>query len=127
MQWLFWYDKPSDFHDEPELEFFRQLPTVWDQTKVIDGKIGEFASVARQKGDDWYIGTINNRQSRELKLPLAFLARGTKYVAHIYSDDDNAKTATKVGIEKRPVDAATILTVNLKAAGGQAIWIEAQK
>ena len=47
LQWIFWYDKPSAYHGEPEVEFFRHVPTVWDDTKVINGEIGKFATIAR--------------------------------------------------------------------------------
>jgi alpha-glucosidase len=100
---------------------------VWDQTKVIQGQIGQYASIARQKGDEWFIGTINSSQPRTLEIPLAFLTKGRKYTAHIYSDDDRAATRTKVGIETRPVDSGTVLSAPLRAAGGQAIWIEPVK
>ena len=123
MQWIYWYDKPADFHDEPELEFFRHVPTVWDDTKVIDGKIGEHAIIARQSGDDWFVGAINNSQPRELKLPLSFLAAGKNYTANIYFDDQSLTTRTKVGIERRAVSADATLDLSLQPAGGEAIWL----
>ncbi len=125
LQWIFWYDKPSNYHGEPEVEFFRHVPTVWDDTKVIHGEIGKFAAIARRSGNDWFVGTINNSETRTLKLPLDFLDRGEKYTAHLYSDDDSVATRTKVGIETRVVDWQTTLDVPLKSAGGQAVWIEA--
>jgi alpha-glucosidase len=99
------------------------VPTVWDETRVIDGRIGEFASIARRSGKDWFIGTINNSEPRELRLALGFLRPGIQYTAHLYSDDDSVETRTKVAIEERAVDARTILTVRLKPSGGQAIRI----
>jgi alpha-glucosidase len=105
LQWIFWYDKPVDYHGEPEVEFFKHVPTVWDDTKVINGEIGKFATIARRSGGDWFIGTINNSEPRELKVPLAFLAGGKKYTARLYSDDESVATRTKVGVETRTVDA----------------------
>jgi alpha-glucosidase len=127
LQWIFWYDRPSMFGGEPEIEFFQHVPTVWDDTKVINGEIGKFATIARRSGDDWFIGTINNSEPRELKVSLAFLDGGKKYTAHLYSDDQSVATRTKVGIETRAVDARTILNVPLRAAGGQAVWITPAK
>jgi alpha-glucosidase len=127
MQWIFWYDKPGDYQGEPEVEFFAHLPTVWDETRVIHGKIGEFATIARRKGEAWFIGTVNNSSPRTLSLPLSFLKTGGKYVAHIYSDDDRVTTRTKVAVATRNVDAGATLETVLKAAGGQAIWIEPAK
>lgn len=127
MQWLYWYDKASDYQNEPEVEFFREVPTVWDETRVLHGRIGEYATIARRKGEAWFVGTINNSQPRTLQVPLAFLSHGKKYVAHTYSDDDGVATRTKVAIETQKVDSAGSIQVKLKAAGGQAIWIEPVK
>lgn len=126
-QFLFWYDRPENFGDEPELEFFKLLPASWDDTKVIHGQIGEYAVIARRSGTNWFIGAMNSGQDRTLDLPLTFLEPGKKYTAHIYSDDPNVQTRTHVKIERRPVDAATVLQVSLSAQGGQAIRIQLLK
>ena len=127
LQWILWYDSPSMYKGEPEIEFFREVPTIWDETKVVNGKIGEYATIARRGGDDWFIGTINNNEARQLQIPLSFLASDKEYIAHIYSDDDTVKTRTKVGVETRPVDSKTILDAKLHSTGGQAIWITPKK
>ncbi|MBN2514208.1 MAG: glycoside hydrolase family 97 catalytic domain-containing protein [Sedimentisphaerales bacterium] len=123
LQWIYWYDKPGMYKDEPEVEFFRQVPTVWDETKVIGGEIGKFAIIARRSGDSWFIGAINNSQPRRLTLPLDFLDRNRAYTASIYSDDQAVPTRTRVRIDRRPVESGTILDVPLAAGGGQAVWI----
>ncbi len=123
LQWIFWYDKPSDYRGEPEVEFFRQVPTVWDDTQVIHGEIGGYATIARRSGDDWFVGAINNSQPRQLQIPLGFLTEGRNHIARIYSDDDSVETRTKVGIERVAVTSETKLDVPLRPAGGQAIWI----
>ena len=125
--WLYWYDVPTAYHGEAELEFWRHCPTVWDETKVIDGKIGEYVTVARRSGEEWFVGTLNNSRARTLKVPLTFLAGGRKFTAHVYADDPKLTTRTKVGMETRGVDATTILDVPLVAGGGQAVWIEPAK
>jgi alpha-glucosidase len=123
LQWIFWYDRPSMYQGEPEVEFFREVPTVWDETKVINGEIGKFATIARRSGDEWFIGTINNSEPRTLRIPLDFLTEGKNYIAHIYFDDDTVDTRTKVGIDVRPVDAKMAFDVPLRPGGGQAVWI----
>jgi alpha-glucosidase len=123
LQCLFWYDSPGNYHDEPEIEFFRQVPTVWDETKVVQGEIGKFATIARRSGADWFVGTVNNSEARTLPLALNFLERGKEYVAHVYSDDDSVATRTKVGVATRNVNSDTVLQMTLKPAGGQAVWI----
>lgn len=123
LQFIFWYDKPSDWHGEPEIEFFRQVPTVWDETKVLNGEIGKYATIARRHGDDWFIGAINDREPRTLKILLTFLAPGRQYRAHVYADDDSVPTRTHVLVTNRAVDAQTILEMPLKPAGGEAVWL----
>jgi hypothetical protein len=123
LQTLFWYDKPSAYEGEPELEFWKQIPTVWDETKVLQGEPGQFITTARRKGEEWFVGTLTNTEGRTLKVPLNFLPAGKKYIATIYSDDPKVVTKTKVKVEKKKVDQKTILTVNLLPSGGQAIWL----
>jgi alpha-glucosidase len=123
LQWIFWYDRPSMYGGEPEIEFFRECPTVWDETRVINGKIGDYATIARRSGEAWFVGTINANEARTLRVPLDFLDAGRKYQASIYSDDERVETRTRVRIDRREVDAATELEVPLAANGGQAMWI----
>jgi len=136
-QFLFWYDRPpsapqkvggagnaeTQIGGEPELEFYNAVPTVWDDTRVIYGRIGEFAVIARRSGAEWFIGGMNSGEARMLNVPLKFLARGKQYVAHIYSDDPSAPTRTRVKVSRQPVDASSTLKMAMSAQGGQAIRI----
>jgi len=124
LQTLFWYDKPALYEGEPELEFWKQIPTSWDETRVLQGEIGQFITTARRSGNDWFIGTMTNNDARSLEVKFDFLPKGKKYQARIYSDDDSVPTKTKVGIQTQEIDAKSVLKVNLKASGGQAIWLK---
>jgi len=126
-QFLFWYDQPSSAGGEPEFEFIKALPTTWDELRVLHGKIGRYAVVARRKGDDWYIGCLNARKARTLEVSLDFLAAGKSYKAHTYYDDPGAGTRTKVGISRRAVDSKTVLSVPMSERGGVAIRISSGK
>ena len=140
-QFLYWYDRPkaapqkiggaggaeTSIGDDPELEFYNRLPTVWDDTKVLHGQIGEYAVIARRSGEEWFIGAMNSGQARTLDVPLNFLSPGRNYTAHIYADDPQATTRTRVRIEQQPVDVKTVLKCSLSAQGGQALWIEPVK
>jgi alpha-glucosidase len=123
LQTLFWYDKPSAYHNEPELAFWKNIPTTWDETKIVQGMPGYFITTARRKGNDWFVGTITNKDPRVLKVSFSFLPKGKKYVASIYSDEKDGKSLTGVKIQKINVDAATVLNVDLVASGGQAIYL----
>ncbi|KAA6302748.1 MAG: alpha-glucosidase [Candidatus Ordinivivax streblomastigis] len=124
LQHVYWYDKPSDSRNEPELEFFDRVPTVWDDTKVLHGEIGKYITIARRSGNDWFIGTMTNNESRKLNIPLDFLTEEKTYTAHIYYDDPQASTRTKVGIKTMQVTNKTILEADLLPTGGQAVWLE---
>jgi alpha-glucosidase len=127
IQTLFWYDKPSQSKDEPELEFWRKIPTTWDETKVVNGKIGEYITIARKSGNDWFLGCMTNNAARKLTIDFSFLTVGKKYKAHLYFDDASVNTATKVGMKTISVDYTSKLEVDLLASGGYAIWFEEEK
>lgn len=133
-QYLYWYDQPVDspkksggahpaIGDEPELEFLDRLPTSWDETRVLHGRIGEYAVLARRRGQDWFIGAMNSTRARTLKVALDFLPPGQPYLAHCYIDDPSVETYTQVRIDRNPVDAGTVLDLSLSAQGGQAIHL----
>ena len=123
-QFLFWYDTPSKYQGEPEIEFFEHLPTVWDDTKVINGKIGRYITIARRNGKEWYVASMNGLNESVLDIPLAFLEEGEKYVAHIYEDaGPGDKSRTHVRIRRSPVDSSTVLRADIPASGGQAVRI----
>ncbi|PTX95808.1 glycoside hydrolase family 97 protein [Opitutus sp. ER46] len=124
LQWIFWYDKAAAYQGEPEVEFFRRVPTVWDETRVIDGRVGEYAVLARRSGREWFVGVINGGTARSLPLPLDFLPKGESYTAHVYADDPTVPTRTHVRVSTVPVTAAATLDVPLRASGGQAVWLE---
>lgn len=124
LQYMYWYDKPEDSRDEPELAFFDAVPTVWNDTKVIDGTPGQYAVVARRSGQDWFLGGITNNDGREISIPLSFLSKDRSYIAHIYTDDEKVKTQTHVRVESKKVKAGENLVFQLKPSGGVAIHFE---
>ena len=123
-QFLFWYDRPSAYRGEPEIEFFDHVPTVWDDTRVINGEIGKYIAIARRSGGEWFIGTMNGMETRTLDIPLAFLNRDQDYIAHIYCDGDPSdETRTHVKCERRTVNRNTILTARMPPSGGHAVRV----
>jgi alpha-glucosidase len=124
LQFVFWYDKPSDHQGEPEVAFFDRLPTVWDTTCVVLGEIGQYVATARRSGDAWFLGAITNNDARTLNVPLAFLERGRTFVATLYSDGGKAvPTRTGVAIERILVNSQTIVKAGLQPSGGLAMEI----
>ncbi len=120
LQLLYWYDKPTDSQDEPELKFFDDVYTVWDESKVLEGEPGEYVTMARRHGDEWFIGTITNA-GRKAEVGLDFLPEG-KFVAEIYTDGDKSvPTRTKVRVSSCLVSSADTLHFNLRDSGGAAV------
>lgn len=116
-QFLYWYAKPADVRDEPALDYWKHLPTTWDETRVLHGEIGRRAVVARRKGEEWHVGAISPGDGR-FQIPMAFLAAGKKFTAKIYSDAPNGKD---VQIREQTVDAGSVLEADIPANGGMAI------
>jgi alpha-glucosidase len=127
LQFLYWYDTPDRYNGEPEVDFFDNVPTVWDDTKIIDGAIGEYIIMARRSGNDWFLGAITNNDAREISIPLAFLDKGKKYIAKIHTDDDKVQTRTKVAVTEKVVNQKDVLRFQLKASGGIAIQFKSIK
>ena len=114
-------DYPAAYEGQPGFEFIREVPTTWDETKVIDAKAGEFIVIARRKNNDWYIGAITNHDTREIKFPLDFLVQG-KISAEIYSDaPDVANEPNHLVKEIRSVSKSDSITLKLSSGGGAVI------
>ncbi len=124
-QFLFWYDRPqgpaggpSVIAEVPDLGFFKRLPTVWDETRWLDGYPGSHALVARRKGDVWFLAGLTGGTPRDFKLPLDFLTAGRDYRMEIFADDPAADTPTKVGLETSKVNRETVFARRLEAGKG---------
>lgn len=134
-QFVYWYDRPKNSDttgdggvgnknqiiEVPELTFIDEVPTVWDDTKVIDGFPGEFAVIARRSGNRWFVGALNGDQPRNITIPLNFLSPESKYKATIYYDDPDVETVTKVGIEHQIVGSTDHISREIKARNGMGI------
>lgn len=123
-QFLYWYDRPSLYQGEKALDYWKHLPTVWDETRVVQGAIARCVSVARRKGAQWYVGTIHAAGRGTVDIALSFLDRGRPYTATIYSDQNPDNPDSKdVKIETRTVDSTTVLQADMPANGGHAVRI----
>jgi alpha-glucosidase len=121
-------DLIENYEGQPAFKFIEQVPTDWDETRVLNGVIGDFVTIARKdrKSDDWYVGSVGDEYARTFDVALSFLDPGRAYVAEIYADAFSADWETRpsdITISQRPVDGATVLTLRLAPGGGQAIRI----
>jgi hypothetical protein len=118
-------DLIENYEGRPEFQFIKDVPVTWDDTKVLNGVIGDFITMARRSGEEWYIGAMTDEESRTLTVPLDFLGEG-KYLATIYADGRDAdaiKNPYPVTISLQEVDALTKLEIWMAPGGGQAIKI----
>jgi alpha-glucosidase len=117
-------DNPSNYMAEPECtKYISSVPKVWDETIALNGSIGNYVSIARKKGNDWYVGSMTNWDKRNLELDLSFLGSGT-YKAEIFRDGINAdKNATDYRHEIIDIPTNRKLTISLAPGGGYAARI----
>lgn len=123
-------DYPESYDRNPGIDFLEKVPTVWDDTKALNGEPAQYVTIARQRGDTWYLGSMTNWDARDLEIPLDFLGSrsgglqaGTlQYEAQIYADGADAdKIATSLSIRTRRVSSRGTLSLHLAPGGGAAV------
>jgi alpha-glucosidase len=114
-------DCPQAYDGQPEFQFIKDAPATWEETRVLNGWPGREVTVARRLGDKWFLGSMNNWEERDLKIPLTFLAR-SRYKAEIYADaKDAAQEPTHVALQNKTVTSSTVLDIHLAPGGGCAV------
>ncbi len=114
-------DWPKSYQDQPAFAFIEHVPASWDESRVLNGLPGEYITMARRKGREWFLGSITNWSARELEAPLTFLGSG-RYRAEIYQDaEDAAQYPKNVSIQKQTVDQHTRLRIRMAPGGGYAV------
>ncbi|SFF20977.1 glycoside hydrolase family 97 protein [Sunxiuqinia elliptica] len=136
-QFVYWYDRPEGsphkkggagsaegiIEESEELGFYDALPTVWDETKVLEGEIGEYATVVRRTGEDWFVGSLTANKARSLEISFSFLDEGKAYEATIFSQDASGLEDNKVTLETLAVNQKTIFSRTLVENSGLAVII----
>lgn len=119
---LYWYDLPNAYKGEQELDFWKYCPTVWDESKALQGEIGEFVVQARRSGDDWFVGAMTGLQARDITINTAdFLQKGKKYRVEMYNDAPMLNTRTKVASTVQTLKAGKVIKLHLQPSGGAAL------
>ncbi len=119
LQHTLWYGVPKHYNQPVEIEFFKALPTVWDDTRYLDGEIGKFVVVARRKGNKWFVSVLNGEASRQFSVPLGFMKGENSYQAISY-EDSNKSIARKDFV----VSNQSSLTFSLNGSSGKVFIIE---
>ncbi len=122
LQFYFWYDNPFVDKGEAELQFWKDCPTVFDESIALDGVPGEYIIQARRAGNEWFVGCMTNTEARTIQVPTDFLPKG-KYVVEIYNDDLSLNTRTMVSAKTVTikVPAKKTIELQLQPSGGAAL------
>lgn len=118
-------DNPTAYMKEQEsTDFISAVPTTFDETIALDGKVSEYCVMARRKGDTWFVSAMNNWNARDITIDLSFLKNGN-YEATVFSDGINAdRDATDYKKEVKNVSSSEKLNIHLAPGGGWAARIE---
>lgn len=118
-------DSPSNYEQEPECtDFIAGVPTVWDETEVLQGDMGEYIVTARRKGTDWYVGGITDWTSRDVEISFGFFPEGD-YEAEIFADGVNAhRAASDYRRSCETLNRHTNKKLHLAPGGGFAIKLK---
>lgn len=111
-------DDPSHYRGQPGLDFLKIVPTVWDDTRVLDGSVGEHVVLVRRNGHRWFLGALTDRNARDLRVKLDFLGPSS-WTLKLWKDaPDSGTVGEHLVTEQRTVTAADVLTLPLARAGG---------
>ncbi|MBC2839088.1 glycoside hydrolase family 97 protein [Robiginitalea sp. SC105] len=119
-------DLPENYAGQPALQFIRDVGVDWEQSRVLDGEVGDFVAIAREERGtgNWFVGGITDENERELTVDFGFLEPGKTYRARIYRDAADAHyrdNPTALAIEEAEITAETTRTFHLAPGGGFAI------
>lgn len=114
------------YEGQPGLQFIRDVAVDWEKTLVLNGEVAEFVTIARKErqGNNWFVGSITNEQSRKIDVDFSFLDAGKTYKARIYKDGEGAHwndNPTALAIEEMDITAESSLSIDIAEGGGFAI------
>ncbi len=118
-------DSPTEYEKYPDImEYLSAVPTVFDETKALDARVGEYAIIAKRKGKNWFVGGMTNWTAREQTINLSFLPKGKTYIAEIYTDGADAETvASSYSHKQIKVNSKSKIDINMAKGGGAAVYL----
>ena len=122
-------DLPENYENQPAFQFIRDVGVDWEQTRVIDGEVGDYVVIAREERgtNNWFVGGVTDENAREVKITFDFLEEGKTYNATIYRDSEKSHyklNPTSIEIEKIELTKTSVLNLKMKEGGGFAISIK---
>ncbi|TWU32551.1 glycoside hydrolase family 97 protein [Novipirellula artificiosorum] len=123
-------DAPEEYLKKADLfELLKVMPATWDETRVLNSKIGNYITVARRSGDVWFVGSVSDQTERTLEVRLDFLEPGKTYEATLYQDAPNAhgvENPEAYEITPATVKRGDVVSAKMAVGGGQCMWIRPQ-
>jgi alpha-glucosidase len=117
-------DYPSAYEGQRGFDFLKKVPTTWDETKVLDAKVGEYIVIARRKNNDWFVGTITDHHKRKLTIDFGFLPEGD-YEMELHTDTEDASTnPNNVSITSKKITRNDKLSIELASGGGAVMHLK---
>ena len=118
-------DAPEEYLKKLDLfGFLKQMPATWDESRVLNSKIGNYITTARRSGDSWFIGSVNDQSERTLEVKLDFLEAGKSYEATIYQDAEDShgvKNPEAYEITTKSVKRGDVIPARMAVGGGHAM------
>jgi alpha-glucosidase len=113
-------DSPSLYKKEQEtVDIITQIPTVWDETIVLEAAVSDYIVVARRSGEDWYLGAMTDWEPRDFDIALSFLNENTDYSVQIFKDGINAdRNAMDYKVDEKTMSSTTPLQIHMSSGGG---------
>lgn len=120
-------DHPKNYYGQVGEDFLKQVKSVWDDTKVLNGSVSEYITMARRDGNRWFIGSMTNSFERELEIKLDFLSGGN-YKMVSFTDSEKTKQNAEIAEQKETtVKKGDLVKIKMVPGGGFAAWIEPLK
>ncbi|MBN1338883.1 MAG: glycoside hydrolase family 97 protein [Bacteroidales bacterium] len=114
-------DLPGNYKDHPAFAFIEEAPVNWDVTQVLDAEIGDYITIVRKSGNNWYIGSVTDENERTMEVPMDFLSPGIDYLITLYEDGENTDLETNpadFAIREIRVKKSDTLTIKMTSGGG---------
>jgi alpha-glucosidase len=120
-------DAPENYKDQLGTEFLKKVKTIWDDTRILNGQIGEYITSVRRSGNDWFIGSMTNSDARSLEIKLDFLGEG-KYTMVAFEDTPESDIdAEKVVRTSKEVVKGDAIKIKMVSGGGFAAYLVPNK
>ena len=117
-------DHPDNYKNQPGIEFLKEVPTTWDDTRVLSGEVGDHIIMARKKGNRWYIGGMNNSEPKNITIHLDFLPE-EKYTMNYFKDSPESNIdPTKILTGKTDLSGGEYYPIKMEKGGGFAGYVE---